>query len=107
MSFLARSACLLAVVACVTPAAARAGEDAFRCGTHLVAVGDARATVRDACGEPTTARVVQTNLPGPAGGWLHVERELWTYDFGPLEFRYALTFSGDQLESIERGDYGR
>lgn len=84
----------------------RAGESSFRCGTHLVTLGASRKLVRSACGEPTTARLVQTNLAGLRGARLHVEQELWTYDFGPLQFTWALTFSGDDLEAIERRDYG-
>jgi len=83
-----------------------AGETSFRCGTRLVALGASRASVKSACGEPTTARLVQTDALGPKGTRIHVERELWTYDHGSLEFSFSLTFAGDRLETIERGDYG-
>jgi len=98
---------LLLVWAMTMTVFANGGESSIRCGTHLLSLGASRATVRAACGEPSTARLLKTDIPGPKGTRLHVEGELWTYDFGASEFTYALTFAGDSLRSIERGDYGR
>jgi hypothetical protein len=90
-------ACLLAIVA--IPPAARA--DSFRCGVHLVDLGDSEESVVDRCGRPS--KTVRTT-PRKRGTIFDV----WTYDLGPTQFVRILRFDAttDRLLDIVLGDYG-
>ena len=50
----------------------------FRCGSHLIDVGDKREEVLEHCGEPTSER-----------GWT------WVYDRGSSEFSILIHFEAD------------
>jgi hypothetical protein len=63
-------------------------DDSFRCGTHIIDVGDQREEVLEHCGQPTTEE-----------GWT------WTYDRGPEEMRVLVHFEADgTVGRIEEGD---
>jgi hypothetical protein len=68
-------------------ASANAGES-FRCGSHIIDVGDDRETVLEHCGQPTTEE-----------GWT------WTYDRGPEKLKVLVHFDADgSVNRIEEGD---
>ena len=100
---------LLAVVAIIgQSAAAVAGsyDDAFRCGTDLVLLGDSSYRVRAKCGNPTAREYVGTNYHRgfPAGELRDVEE--WIYNRGPTDFVYTLRFHGGTLTEIYRSGRG-
>jgi hypothetical protein len=86
-------ALILVILLCVTSAAY-----GFRCGTHIVSVGDNKLQVLQKCGEPTFKELIKTD------GFI-VEK--WYYDCGAQKFIQTLTFSGGFLQTIEAGDYGK
>jgi hypothetical protein len=95
-------ASLFIVAATALPAAAL--DDSFRCGVHLVNVGDSEEAVVEKCGRPTksirkTAR------------WQDFTTTVdqWTYDLGPTQFARILTFdvTANRLMTIVLGGYGR
>ncbi|UCF89975.1 MAG: DUF2845 domain-containing protein [Desulfobacterales bacterium] len=86
---------LLAVSILHYPARALDSAADMQCGTEIVSVGDTQFDVRVKCGEPTRI------TPGSGAGF-----EQWTYNFGPTEFFYYLTFAEGSLEKIEVGGYG-
>lgn len=64
-------------------------EVGFRCGTHLIDVGDPRDDVLEHCGEPTSRE----------GGYT------WIYDRGPTEFKILVHFEPDgTVNRIENAD---
>ncbi len=63
-------------------------DGSFRCGSDLVEIGDARETVLQRCGEPTSQE-----------GWN------WTYDRGPEEFTVHVHFDANgAVDQIKEGD---
>jgi hypothetical protein len=66
-----------------------------RCGSKLIQIGMTKQQILAACGKPTT------ESPGRHGGGA-----VWTYNRGTTGFTGILRFTGPQLTSIERGDYG-
>lgn len=81
------------------PALAQMGQSVLspvRCGTKLIRVGqDTQNSILAKCGEPTTRN------PGRRGGGA-----VWTYNRGAGKFTGILRFTGPNLTSIEKGDYG-
>lgn len=99
--------------------------DSFRCGSKLVMVGETKHEVISKCGEPaqrenvarSTAVKKSTKKSGKnsskkAGGkGTTVEEhsrvdEQWTYNLGPQNFVYVLSFEGAALREIGRGGRG-
>jgi hypothetical protein len=97
-------AALVAIGMCVLVATgARAhGDDAFRCGTKLVELGESRLDVRSKCGKPTLEdrRIEQRN-----GGDI-VTVDEWSYNLGPGSFTPTFRFENGKLVHIDVGDYG-
>ena len=93
------AAVLLTLTMVTVPASAQMGQSVLgpvRCGTQLIQVGkDTQESVLAKCGEPTTRN------PGRRGGG-----QVWTYNRGPNKFMGILRFTGPNLTSIERADYG-
>jgi hypothetical protein len=87
-----------------TPLPAAAWDDSFRCGVHLVNVGDSEEVVLDKCGRPTSSirKTVQWQ-------WFTTTVDQWTYDSGPSQFARILTFdvTANRLLTILIGDYGK
>ena len=81
------------------PALAQMGQSRLsgaRCGTKLIQIGqDTKSSIFNKCGKPTTRN------PGRRGGG-----EVWTYNRGAGRFTGILRFTGPNLTSIEKGDYG-
>ena len=100
---LAASLALSVVAGTVTEAR---GDDSFRCGTHLVQLGEAPSSVERACGKPTDIRVTSGYIRHQNGTAWRLEYETWTYDLGPVTFARILVFSDGALTSIRTGDYG-
>jgi hypothetical protein len=90
---------LLSVTMMAIPALAQMGQSVLspvRCGTKLIQAGtDTKSTVLAKCGAPTTRN------PGRRGGG-----EVWTYNRGAGRFMGILRFTGPNLTSIEKSDYG-
>ena len=96
---------LMMIIALITvtltvavPAFAQMGQSKLgpvRCGTRLIQIGMTKQQILGACGKPTT------ESPGRRGGGA-----VWTYNRGTTGFTGILRFTGPQLTSIERGDYG-
>lgn len=99
---------------------------AFRCGNRLVIENMLESQVRNACGDPASARHLgftlrsieparRRGLSGRAyglryGGPAHYVQEVAVteliYNFGPRKFMRRLVFEGGQLVSIEAIGYG-
>ena len=90
---------LLGVTMMAVPTLAQMGQSVLspvRCGTKLIQAGkDTKNSVLAKCGEPTTKN------PGRRGGG-----EVWTYNRGSGKFMGILRFTGPNLTSIERSEYG-
>lgn len=97
---------LLLPLLCLLPLSAQA----LRCPDGLVAVGDHKVEVLDACGEPLTRdrvyenpirvleiggeRLVQTLAVG-------IPLDEWVYEFSPQRFRALLRFRDNRLVAVE------
>lgn len=99
---------------------------AFRCGNKLIIENMLESQVRNACGDPSSARHLgfalrsveparRRGLSGPAyrlryGGPAHYVQEVAVteliYNFGPRKFMRRLVFEGGKLVSIEAIGYG-
>ena len=90
---------LLTLTMAAVPALAQMGQSVLspvRCGTKLIQVGkDTKESVLAKCGQPTTRN------PGRRGGG-----EVWTYNRGAGKFMGILRFTGPNLTSIEKSQYG-
>jgi hypothetical protein len=103
---------LLAVLA--EYSAAIEAVDSMRCGSKLVQIGDTKVDILAKCGEPTLRGKIERNTTvkkSRARSASTVEDrsrvdEQWTYNFGPQDFLYTLTFEGVELTSIGRGGRG-
>lgn len=90
---------------------AREEVDSMRCGSKLVQTGDTKIDVQAKCGQPALRdKIVRSTTAGktkkgPVEGRSTVG-EQWTYNFGPQDFLYTLTFDGVELKSIVRGGRG-
>jgi hypothetical protein len=99
--------------------------DSFRCGSKLVMTGDTKTDVVSKCGEParrenvvrSTAVKKSAKKSGKksskksGGKGTKVEErsrvdEQWTYNLGPQDFIYVLSFEGVELKGIGRGGRG-
>ncbi|MFW6324218.1 MAG: DUF2845 domain-containing protein [Desulfovibrionales bacterium] len=78
---------------------------AFRCGNELIRQGDTRLFVLKHCGEPADrlAYVVEKKRNHTV---IKVFMEEWTYNLGPQEFLYILTFANGRVQDITTGGYG-
>jgi hypothetical protein len=97
---------------------------AFRCGSHLVHVGDRKWDVLRKCGPPDFSEAreekrmervygapygdwdssIQTRIP--FGAVVYVLIEEWVYNSGPTKFVRILHFENSRLVEITTGDYG-
>jgi hypothetical protein len=99
--------------------------DSMRCSSRLVMVGETKTEVTSKCGEPTLrdkiTRSTSVKKSGKKSGQKSSKKsggsasqseersrvdEQWTYDLGPRDFIYTLTFEGVELKSIGRGGRG-
>ena len=99
--------------------------DSMRCDSKLVMIGETKVEVASKCGEPTLREKIthsttvkksgkksgqKSSKKSGGGGSKSEERsrvdEQWTYDLGPRDFIYTLTFEGVELKSIGRGGRG-
>lgn len=88
--------------------------ESMRCGSKLVMVGDAKIDIRAKCGEPALREnIVRSHSvkksKSKRGSTVEDRSRVddqWTYDFGPQDFIYTLTFEGVELKSIGRGGRG-
>ncbi len=67
--------------------------DTMRCGSNLVALGDAKYVVLKKCGKPESIQVISSAI----------ERNIeeWYYDSSAASFPQLLTFEGYRLISIQ------
>jgi hypothetical protein len=96
------------VLALLAPGAA-----ALRCPDGVVAIGDHKVEVLDACGEPLTrdqvvespTRVVTVDgRPERQTLAVGIVTEEWIYEFSPQRFRQLLRFRGNRLREIQALD---
>lgn len=88
--------------------------DSMRCGSKLVLTGDSKVDILSKCGEPalrekiTRSTSVKKSKSKRGSNVEEHSREddQWTYNFGPQDFLYTLTFEGSELKSIGRGGRG-
>jgi len=88
--------------------------ESMRCSSKLVQVGDTKVDVLAKCGEPALreniVRKHSVKKSKSKRGSTVEDRsrvdDQWTYDFGPHNFIYTLTFEGVELKSIGRGGRG-
>ena len=80
-------------------------DDGLRCGPRLVSTGETEGQVAEKCGPPTEVRRRYASSR-VRGAFLHVVIDVWTYDFGPLEFIRILSFEDGVLKYVEVGGYG-
>ena len=84
-------------------------DPSFRCGRHLISVGDSKFETLSKCGSPTLREFVGAGTdPAPEGPLRNQERiiEEWTYNCGWGRFVYTLVFGGSRLISITSNGYG-
>ena len=121
--------CILALSFFVSVAAVKVfaldAVDSMRCGSKLVMIGESKVEVASKCGEPTLREKIthsttvkksgkksgqKSSKKSGGDGSKSEERsrvdEQWTYDLGPRDFIYTLTFEGVELKSIGRGGRG-
>ena len=91
--------------------------EALRCQNRLVSSGDSPVEVYEKCGPPTVQqqRDEEIEIVEPIfidGKKVLVARritipvEVWTYNFGPHELIYELTFRNDRVVDIRTRGYG-
>lgn len=88
--------------------------ETMRCGSKLVRVGDTKVDIRAKCGEPALRESIvrshsvkkSKSKRGSAVEDRSRADDQWTYDLGPQDFIYTLTFEGVELKSIGRGGRG-
>jgi hypothetical protein len=84
----------------------------MRCAGGIVSIGDTAGAVAGKCGEP--AIVAQRQQSSLEGGRRRgygaivttVAIDDWTYNFGPSQFQYQVTFENGRVTRIESLDYG-
>jgi hypothetical protein len=84
----------------------------MRCSGGIVSIGDTAGAVAGKCGEPAfIAQRQQTSLEGRRRSTYNttittVTIDEWTYNFGPQEFQYQVSFENGRVMRIESLDYG-
>ncbi len=78
----------------------------LRCDSKLVQVGDNKMEVLSKCGEPDLRDNAMRNVYLGGGAYGVQYEEQWTYNFGPNDFLYTLSFDGSRLRAIARGGRG-
>jgi hypothetical protein len=83
--------------------------DSMKCGTRLVSPADSKVKVLLRCGDPFFSEVVgertfHSRFLGVFPRSYTVLIEKWTYNLGSNRFLRILTFEGDKLVNIEKGD---
>jgi hypothetical protein len=83
--------------------------DSMKCGTRLVSPGDSKVKVLLRCGDPffreiVGERTIRSRYLGVFSRSQTVLIEKWTYNLGSTRFLRTLTFEGDKLVNIEKGD---
>lgn len=111
-----RKVSLLLVVAMILTLGSASTGYAFRCGSNIVGVGDAKAKVLLECGPPTYKEQVgvkEESYGGESGRKRGSKTkkskkvEQWTYNCGESDFIYILTFEGGKLIKEETAGRGR
>ena len=70
------------------------GPQTLRCNSMMISVGAMKAEVLASCGNPMS-RSASFGSP-----------ETWTYNFGPNDFVYSLSFESQKLVKIDKGNRG-
>jgi hypothetical protein len=104
---------LLAAVGWLSSAPAHA--DAMRCGRQLVRDDSTLTEVLQTCGSPTThTHRVEHHTSSVVGrdGTVAIRSaevvvDELSYDFGPNEFVYQLSFENERMVRMSKGDYGK
>lgn len=96
------------LIACLFASGGLAADstNSLRCGSKLVMVGDVKSEVVSKCGEPDMRDNITRNVYLGGGEYGSKVLEEWTYNFGPSDFFYTLTFDGSTLKTIVRGGRG-
>lgn len=86
-----------------------AAAEAWRCGSRLVEVGDAKASVFLKCGEPAWRERSEEERLVKRRGIMEgttIDRETWIYNPGPTEFMRYLYFENGEVVRIATGERG-
>jgi hypothetical protein len=81
------------------------------CESSAIHIGDTTLDLLARCGEPATRdvtqepRAVPVAVSGPPG-FVTVQVETWTYDFGPQRFIAIVKLEDGKIVSVESGGYG-
>lgn len=75
-----------------------AGDDDFRCGSHIVRVGMTQAAVLQACGEPATKAVEKVDVR--SGNRVVGQTEVWRWTYETSGRTRVLVFDRETLKSI-------
>jgi hypothetical protein len=84
----------------------------MRCAGGIVSIGDTAGSVAGKCGEPAfIAQRQQSSLEGRRRSTYGttittVTIDDWTYNFGPQQFQYQVSFENGRVMRIESLDYG-
>jgi len=78
----------------------------FRCGSTLIRLGDSKYKVEHSCGPPYGKEETGGGFHRgfPSGDWSYTEK--WTYNLGPRDYVYELSFTAGDLVEIRRGGRG-
>lgn len=110
--------CVLAMFLIVQPAYG------LRCNGRIVQIGDKTSQVTKKCAQPDHIEYSQEERIGDNYYFMHrhgrskenrhipfltketIQKEEWTYNFGPTKFIRLLSFENDRLTKIELGEKG-
>jgi len=88
---------------------------ALQCDGKVVSMGYHTWKVREICGDPANIQDVPQLIPQRyydpyrrlyVETFIHVNKSVWTYNFGPNRLVYILTFENDRLVDIATDGYG-
>lgn len=79
---------------------------ALRCGNDIVQTGDSQAKVLKLCDKPVMKNKVKKDLKFGNNSASISTVTQWTYNFGPNDFLYILSFENGKLVAISTDGYG-
>jgi hypothetical protein len=78
----------------------------LRCGNDLVMLGDVAGRVTHICGKPENVNTFEEKRIVSNRVVVISQGERWTYNFGPQDFLYVLTFVDGKLTAMDTDGYG-
>jgi Protein of unknown function (DUF2845) len=86
------------------------------CHGRIISIGDSKWEVQEARGEPSSIEEIIEVIPKQVYDAIqhvyvqvpvHLNKSIWTYNFGPTSLIYILSFREHKLAKIATGGYGR